>query len=79
MRLISSSRRAPVSSSSMMSALSRRASKPLPSHALSRRRRPSGVITGTGCSGWIGGRIFSIGLGTSSSSSNQRYSTRRTL
>ena len=51
MRLISSSRRAPVSSSSMMSAVSRRASKPLPSHALSSRRRPSGGITGTGCSG----------------------------
>jgi hypothetical protein len=62
-RLISSSQRAPVSSSSMMSAVSRRASKPLPSHALSSRRSPSGGITGTGCSGMSGGRSLAIGLG----------------
>jgi hypothetical protein len=78
-RAISSARRAPVSSSSMMMAVSRRASKPLPAQAASSRRRPSLGTIGMGCSGMIGGFIRAIGLGSSSSSSSQRYRTRMTL
>jgi hypothetical protein len=40
--------------------------------------RRAGTI-GTGRSGMIGGFIRAIGLGSSSSCSSQRYSTRRTL
>ena len=64
-------RRAPVSSRSMMRTVSRRALEALPSHSLRRRRQPSPGITGTGCSGMMGGFILAIGLGTSSSSSHR--------
>jgi hypothetical protein len=66
-------RRAPVSSSSMIMAVSRRASKPLPAQAARSRRRPSSGITGTGWSGTIGGRILAIGLAESSSSSSSHW------
>jgi hypothetical protein len=65
--------RAPVSSSSMIMAVSRRASKPLPAQAARSRRSPSSGITGTGWSGMIGGRILAIGLAGSSSSSSSHW------
>jgi hypothetical protein len=52
-----SARRAPVSSSSMISAVSRRASKLVPAQAANSRLSPSAGTTGTGLAGTIGGFI----------------------
>ena len=59
---ISSPRRIPVSLSSRMMGSSRRSSNDLLEQVLSSASMSARSMTGTGCSGTAGGRLFAIGL-----------------